>query len=304
MEYTVLARIYKTGKLVGYRLKVNNTLNGYSDVDVTTFYSLVEKGGIYNCRVYGNRVSGINGFRLKELPKLDIDTYADGKQHRGNNNRNIESTIEREDISVALSLKAYLTIGNTLVGYTFKVVNENLTSTPGYFINGVCTYKNGDIFIKSINGADSYARYCGFKAIDISSDKYGSRQYKLEPLDNAINIKTIDISILNDKDGKHYIRRPYMNWMEIQTLLNRNQTLANKVVFNPNILSIGSGIDLEKLQQKYDKLIAEDLRQNGNTYNIIEDAIQVNSNTHEISSKDINKARGLGGLLNFFNRKI
>ena len=72
VQYKVINKVHHNNQFCGYKL-VDLWQNSYVYIGRNQFKELVEVGKIKDCKCSGEDVTGINGFRLRELPIEDID---------------------------------------------------------------------------------------------------------------------------------------------------------------------------------------------------------------------------------------
>ena len=207
VQYKVINKVHHNNQFCGYKL-VDLWQNSYVYIGRNQFKELVEVGKIKDCKCSGEDVTGINGFRLRELPIEDIDVGIEAVAllYLGNMQQPIGYILENKT--------------NQEIKYNNKIIDKNcLFIVPLFDIS---------LFVKELKG------YNALHSRNMNSIGVLEIQpiTKLKP-----SIDNISITVYNSTTNTYYVRLPYLYNKELKEYIdgiveNKNIKLIMNVVKN------------------------------------------------------------------------
>lgn len=285
-EYTVIARLFCNGKLYGYRLVNNSNQTIPFDVNPDAFKALVQNNCVYKCKVSGESVTGYGGFELRSLPTLVLNPK--------------------------IEIIAELFIGAILrVGY----VGRNISSNN--YIYGPEPIKPGGLILLTTRDLRAVEKDLA-NAITEQFNSIYNEKFSLIRLTNGNKLPIIDISVYDKNTDKYYIRKPYISFGGLITLLGYYTDISDKVVYNfltPYKNNI-SASEVKNIFKENERSLLEDIKTGGQVGNTLKEAMVANNIMEEtiekqekqkkqerqekqVKTHDIN---GFKGILNLFKR--
>lgn len=193
-QFRVIARIYDSGELCGYRLQPAHANQGqYLDVSTEDFKQAVRDKAILNCTISGEDVSGINGFKLRELPKISLSARQ-------------------------LTVQARLNLGGQrVIGYVFKNESmEHLNIGEKYF-------GPGEYFALSNFDLQSCSELIYGYDVESFNGKNEIGNCRLVPISGYAGTiqNEINITAYNPDNNTYYVRLPYLYSQSIKQYLDK-----------------------------------------------------------------------------------
>ena len=243
-EYITKARIFKNGKLFGYRVDYNgfdklgneHTLNLSRD----EYAAYVSNGYIQGVRMTSSGPSGYDGFELKSLPQISLDI--------------------KYNIVAALGVMG----NNYVVGFILQNISNAVQNVHGERV------ETGEFFVERADTLKTIEADTNCEQLNLACNLDGKNLYY--PYTQA-QLPVFDITV-QDYSGKYYLREPYIFQAPIGQILSSISHFKNSINYNIRY-DVAKPLNYNE-QKRFDEykrnLLELDINSLGNYGNTIEEA--------------------------------